>query len=508
MSGLKNCPETPRQKMIGMMYLVLLAMLALNVSSDVLRGFSLVDNSLHSSIESSEKRNNLILEDFDYIYKENPAKVGEWLTKAKQVKKESDDLYTYLQEFKFEILKLADGKNADPECRNIINKENIDVAAQYALAMGNAKILKSKINAFREMLVSLSPDSVKHMIYNNTFDTESHKGIPWEAANFESMPVAAVITVLTKYQNDIRNSQAEIIQYLRNQTDAQDYRVNTISAYVIPESKYVIKGQTYKASIVLAAKDSTKVPDVMVGDRLIPNGMYNVLCNTTGKFNLRGQIRMTGNDGVIRSYPFDSEYIVGEPAVTISNTDLNVMYRGIDNKFSISAPGVASSDLSIRVEGGSFKSMGNGMFTIRPTQDKDVKIVVMGKVAGKEMMMGTGIYRVKYLPDPRSFLEYADNGGIKRTIFDGELSKKFLLSDSRIIASYGEDELVKANFNVTSFSIKTVFGTVSSDGSKFSSRQIKDIQKLESGDLLTIRNIKAVGPDGKPRSLSSIQISL
>lgn len=508
MSGLRNCPETPRQKMIGMMYLVLLAMLALNVSSDVLRGFSLVDNSLHTSIESSDKRNKLIFEDFGYLYEKNPAKVGEWLEKAKNVKSESDLLFDFLHQFKYEILKLADGKKADPEGREVINKENIDVAAQYALAGGNAKILKSKIDAYRELLTSLTPDSLKQEIYNNMFDTRTHKGIPWEDANFESMPVAAVITVLTKYQNDVRNSQAEIVQYLKSQTDAMDYRVNRISAFVIPESKYIIKGEQYKASIVLAAFDSTKVPEVVVGGRVIPNGIFNMTCNSTGKFDLTGDIRMIGNDGILRTYPFKSEYTVGEPSVTVSNLDLNVMYRGIDNRFSISAPGIASQDISIRLDGATFKNMGKGLFLIKPTQDKDVKITVLGKVNGKEMVMGSSTYRVKYLPDPRSFLEYSDAGGIRRTIFDGELSKKSLRSGVNIIASYGEDELIKANFTVTSFTIKTVFGTVSTNGSKFSARQMDDIERLESGDLLTIRNIKAVGPDGKPRSLSSIQISL
>jgi len=87
MSVAKNCPETPRQKMIGMMYLVLTAMLALNVSSEILNGFTMVDNSLHSTIESSDIRNSFLYEDFNYLYKENPAKVGEWLEKAKQIKK-------------------------------------------------------------------------------------------------------------------------------------------------------------------------------------------------------------------------------------------------------------------------------------------------------------------------------------------------------------------------------------------------------------------------------------
>ena len=93
MSGAKNCPETPRQKMIGMMYLVLTAMLALNVSSEILNGFTMVDNSLHSTIESSDMRNDDLYKDFEYIYKENPEKVGEWLNKANQIKKQSDELF-------------------------------------------------------------------------------------------------------------------------------------------------------------------------------------------------------------------------------------------------------------------------------------------------------------------------------------------------------------------------------------------------------------------------------
>lgn len=508
MSGSKIAPETPRQKMIGMMYLVLMAMLALNVSSDILQGFTLVDNSLHTSIESSDKRNSQIFDDFNYLYSKNPTKVGEWLDKANEVKKQSDDLFNYIQDFKVNVLKLADDEDYDPAGRLIKDKENLDVAGQYAIAEGNGKILKEKIEAYKKMLMTLSPDSTKKQIYSNIFSTSPKNGVPWIEANFEMMPVIAVTTVLTKYQSDVRNSQAEIVQFLKNQTDATDYRVNRISAFVIPESRYVIKGERYKAKIVLAAIDSTKAPEIVIGGRTINNGNYEFICGQTGKFNFSGNIRMTDNDGNTKLYPFNSEYTVGEPSVTISNVDLNVMYRGIDNKFSISAPGVPSSDISIRVDGGESKNQGGGRFLIKPTQDKDVKITVIGKLNGKEMVMGSSSYRVKYLPDPRSFLEYSDAAGIRKTIFDGELSKRLLRSNVEIIASYGDDELVKANFTVKSFSLKTVFGTVPATGSKFNARQMGDIEKLESGDLVTIRNIKAVGPDGKLRSLSSIQVSL
>ena len=128
MSGAKNCPETPRQRMIGMMYLVLTAMLALNVSSEILNGFGLVDNSLRTTIASSESRNTSIYDDFEFMNKKNPAKVKEWLDQANLVKKNSDELFHYLKDFKYGILKISDGKKADKNAVNIISREDIDAS--------------------------------------------------------------------------------------------------------------------------------------------------------------------------------------------------------------------------------------------------------------------------------------------------------------------------------------------------------------------------------------------
>ena len=137
MSGAKNCPETPRQRMIGMMYLVLTAMLALNVSSEILNGFGLVDNSLRTTIASSESRNTSIYDDFEFMNKKNPAKVKEWLDQANLVKKNSDELFHYLKDFKYGILKISDGKEADKNAVNIISREAIDAAGEYAIVKGN-----------------------------------------------------------------------------------------------------------------------------------------------------------------------------------------------------------------------------------------------------------------------------------------------------------------------------------------------------------------------------------
>ena len=131
--------------MIGMMYLVLTAMLALNVSSEVLQGFSLVDKSLQSSIQSANVRMDALLGDFQSLYDLNPTKVKEWLDKAHVVEQQSDSLFDYIQNFKYQMIRLADGKDADPKALEIEAKDNLDVAGHYALVEGNGNVLKRKL---------------------------------------------------------------------------------------------------------------------------------------------------------------------------------------------------------------------------------------------------------------------------------------------------------------------------------------------------------------------------
>lgn len=512
MSGAKNCPETPRQKMIGMMYLVLTAMLALNVSTSILEGFTMVDNSLHTTIESSNIRNKGLYADFESLSDKNPEKVREWLDRAKEVKKISDETFNYLEGFKKQLVRMVDKDDANDSAyvRQIKGKDNLDKGGEYALIGGHGKELKEKLKNYSDFLCKTAAnDPTKQALYKKIFATDKTKdGKSFEEAMFESMPVSAIVTTLTKYQNDVRSAEAEIVTYLKAQTDASDFRVNKIEALVVPNTRYVIRGGRYSAQIVLSAVDSTAKPEYVVGGSSVKNGFYEVGCGKSGSFNYTGMIKLVGNDGIVRNYPFKSDYIVGDPSATISNEDLNVVYRGIDNKFSISVPGVASENVSVRVAGGT-ASKAAGKYIIRANQDGEINVSVYAKIDGKDLPMGGGAYRVKYLPDPKSFLQYTDAGGVTRLVQDGTLTKKMLKSSTvSVIASYGADELIKANFNVTSFSMVTVFGSVNVNGSRFSGKQLSDIDKLEGGDILTLKNIKAVGPDGKVRSLGLIQIQI
>lgn len=511
MSGAKNCPETPRQRMIGMMYLVLTAMLALNVSSEILNGFGLVDSSLRNTIASSDVRTQDMYKDFQFMYEKNPAKVKEWLDKATEVQKKSNELDDYIKDFKYQILLISDGKKADKNAINIVNKENIDAAGEYALTRGNGRKLREKIDEYREFLInSAEGNEAKQSMYRTMFETDGRK---WETRLFESMPVSAAITILTKYQSDIRTAEAETVQHLKSMTDFEDFRVNKVQAFVVPNSRYIIQGGRYSADIILAATDSTRQYEYYVNGAKIPSGngnkfgKYEFTASQTGTFKYSGQIRMPGNDGNWRTYPFTEEYTVGKPSATISNEDLNVVYRGIDNKFSISVPGIPSENVRVSVNGGTASKSDDGNYIIRVNQDGEITVVVSALVEGREQVMGSGVFRVKYLPDPRAFLQFTDAGGVPRQIQEGRVSRRQIQA-AKLIASYGEDELVKANFTITGFTMQTIVGVVSTNSGELNARQTAMLSDLEGGDFILLKNIQAVGPDGKTRSLNPITVEL
>lgn len=518
MGGAKNCPETPRQKMIGMMYLVLTAMLALNVSTDILNGFRLVDDSLHSTIDATESRNQRAYEDFDYLYSQNPVKMQDEYDKVLTLRQKADSLYNYVQNFKYQIAYLADGKKADPDARVIEGNSNLDVTGEYALVQSdpvtkktNGETLKDYIQEYKEFLTNLvGADSAMAASFRTVFATpmgKNHDGDPisWEASVFDGMPVGASVTILTKLQNDIRTAEGEMIQYLKGQSDASDFRVNRLEALVVPVSNYVMRGGRYKAQIVLSAVDSTKKPIYYVGNtQLGEDGVYEVSCGATGTFKYAGELRLPKHDGTTITLPFASEYSVGEPSVTISNTDLNIMYRDYENKFAISVPGISNDHVKVAVSGASSMLRG-GMWFITPNaSSKQVTIAVQAELDGKWQSMGERTYRVKELPKPGAYFK---SGTVE--LFEGNISRNVLLnSDASIIASYGPEGLLDLQFTISSFSVRTTNGIWNTKGNKFSQEQISQLSKLKKGAIVNITDVRAKGPTGKETTLRGISLVL
>jgi gliding motility-associated protein GldM len=521
MGGAKNCPETPRQKMIGMMYLVLTAMLALNVSTDILNGFTLVDNSLHSSIAASDKRNAQLYLDFQAANADNPEKTQEWFDKAKEVQFRADSLFNYIQDFKEHIAILADSKKKVDELKaqgidptmHIEGNSNLDVTAQYAIVQGHGTVLKEMVAYYRDYAAGLveTDAELRGSIQQNLatergYNAHEKDSCDWEVAIFEGMPVGASITILTKMQNDVRATESQVIQYLMDRTDAGDLRVNKLNAYVIPNSNYVIRGGKYSAQIILAAIDSTQRPEYYIeGQRINDQGIYEVAASGVGLKKYSGWIAYQNpSTGEMENLPFSSEYSVGEPAVTISNTDLNIMYRGYENKFSISVPGVSNDKVKISVNGAQVKQQG-GLWIIKPGDGaKSVTISVSAELDGRMQPMGSREYRVKALPKPGAYFKSGE-----KEYSDGNISRGALLNSSAtVIASYGPDGLLDLPYRITSFKVNINGILTESRGNKFTRDQLDRLGKLKMGAIVVITDIRAQGPDGKETRLSPIPLSL
>jgi gliding motility-associated protein GldM len=501
--------------MIGMMYLVLTAMLALNVSTDILNGFTLVDDSLHSSIAASDTRNAKLYNDFKAANADNPEKTQEWYDKAMRVKAQSDSLYNYIQEFKDQMVRMVDGSKAvaNAKVAQIGKQDDTNIPHQYGLKEGHGAELKEHIIAYRNFLKEIAEQgdsTVMGREIDAMFATDqAHNAegdlISWEEGIFHEMPMCASITVLTKLQNDVRSYEGKIVQFLMSGTDAADLRVNKLDAYVIPKSDYVIRGSKYSAKIILAAVDSTQQPEYYIeGQRINDEGIYEVVATGSGPKKFKGQIAYLSNLGEMQYLDFTSEYTVGEPSVTISNTDLNIMYRGYENQFSISVPGVSSDKVKVSVNGAAVSRRG-AFWIIKPGDGaKSVTISVSAELEGKMQQMGSQTYRVKALPKPGAYFKSGET-----EYSDGFISRGALLNSSAsVIASYGPDGLLDLPFKITSFKVNINGVLTESKGDKFTKQQLDQLGKLKKGAVVVITDVRAKGPDGKDTRLSPIPLSL
>ena len=217
-------PETPRQKMIMLMYLVLTAMLALNVDKKVLDAFALVNEGFMSSIENFGSKNETVYTKFYNAAQENPQKVGELNRTVLRIKQHSDSIYNYIAKLKVMIVKRADGPEGN--VKNIQSKEDLDASAELMIAKKYGSVLKSAIEVYKDSLLKIiNPgDSAEIASITKSLDTSSPPDIAgirpsWENSKFEGYPLIAVITLMSKMQSDVRNSEDDVINYLYKKID-------------------------------------------------------------------------------------------------------------------------------------------------------------------------------------------------------------------------------------------------------------------------------------------------
>ncbi len=510
---------TPRQKMINLMYIVLTAMLALNVSSDVLDGFTQVHDGLNRTNSNVGLRNSAIYGQLGAFAEQNPDKGQAWLDKASDVRRATATLVAYVDSLKYEIVRRVDGKDADPD--NIVNRDDLEAAAVVMLSPGNPRgtILRQRIDAYSDYVLSLLPDSTTRRTVGEALDTKAvtRRGTlapqSWEESRFDQQPVVAAVTLLTKLQNDILYAEGEALSSLLSHVDAGDVRVNELNALVLPQSRMVMRGGKYSANILLAAVDTTARPLVFVEGKQLSNdrGLYEINTGSTGTFTYKGWLEVPHGDGTSTRHDFSSSYTVIEPMATVSATMMNVLYAGIENPVGISVPGVAMTDISATMTNGSLNRQGDHWVAKPATVGQDAVITVTATMDGRPVNVATTTFRVRKLPDPTPFIAFKDANGATDHYRGGRPFAKALLMQAQGLQAAIDDGLLDTPFNVLGF--ETVFFDSSgnampevSDGANFSARQKQQFQRLSRGKRFYISRIRAVGPDGITRDLSPMEV--
>ncbi len=508
---------SPRQKMINLMYIVLTAMLALNVSSDVLNGFSLVEDGLTRTNNTVSDRNTALYLQLEAFSKQNPQKGKVWYDRATDVRKNTLSLYGYIDSLKLAIVRDADGE--DGNVNDIQNQDDLEASSKIMVTYGNGEKLRQRLTKYSDYISAFIPDAKKRDAIKKALATDpiTQKGTlvktPWVSGMFENMPVVAAVTLLSKLQNDLLFAEGEALTALLNNVDAGDVRVNQLDAFVIPSSKLVMRGGKYAADIVLAAVDTTQRPSIFINGKMLPENTrtYELYTGQTGTFTYSGYLEVTRGDGTTSRHPFQSDYTVIEPMATVSATMMNVLYAGIDNPISISVPGVAQNAVSATMTNGSLTRSGD-IWKARPTQvGAECVITVTAAIDGKPQTVSASTFRVRKLPDPTAYIAYKDNHG-NEVRYKGSrpLAKSILLSAEGVEAAI-DDDLLNVQYTVLDFET-IVFDSMGnaipekSNGSKFSERQKTSFRRLSRGKRFYISRVRAKGPDGIIRDLSPVEV--
>lgn len=513
---------SPRQRMINLMYIVLTAMLALNVSSDVLNGFSQVQDGIHRTNLNITARNGVQFAHLESLYQQNPEKAGKWYDQGVELHKRSDKMYADIETLKTAIAKAADG--AEGKYTDIVNNDDLEASSVTMLnpATNRGQALRKSIDEYREYVVGMIPDPDKRKAVEEMLSTKvsTRPGTvgptSWEQKMFENMPAVAAVTLLTKVQNDIRQAESEALSSLITAVDIGDVRVNELNAYVIPTSNMIMRGGKYSANIVLAAIDTTQRPEIYVNGAKLnnPKGLYEFVAGNVGTHDFSGYIEVPRADGTTDRRPFKSSYTVMEPMATISPTMMNVLYAGIANPISISVPGVPMSAVQATMTNGTLTRNGDHWMAHPGKVGSEAVISVSANLDGHTQTVGSMTFRVRKLPDPSPYLAVKDGNG-NTVHYKGSpkrISKGALMSAEGLGAAI-DDDILNVTYSVVSFS--TIFfdqmGNAIpelSDGVRFSSRQKEQFRRLKPGKTFFISDVKAKGPDGITRDISPMQVAL
>lgn len=551
--------ETPRQKMIGLMYLVLTALLALNVSKEILDAFVLINEGLESTKVTFKEKITDQYARFEASFTENPQKYRANWEKAKRVRDMSNELIDQIDQMKAYIISkveglpieevIADngrGQDTVLSLQYIQNKDNKDVNTNVMIGEdpskprkehpdGNhltAHNLRMNLEEFKNELIDMLDGNNEVLAQNirHTFDFSDRKDASgtvnnWESMNFYYLPLAATITNLSKLQTDVRNTEADVVNFLMADVEAASYKFTKLVPIAIPKSNYVLQGDTFRADVFLAAYDDTNFPTVLIGAdenaeidsttmelkgevREVPIGedgfgKLAIPANSVGFKNWKGIIKFRGPKGEQR-FPFEVNYEVAVPSLVVSPTKMNVFYRGLDNPVDISVPGFSAEKIRPTMTNGTLKRTADG-WVARPGKGNESIISVAVELDdGTTKNMGQVKFRCKNVPKPVPVFAGKSIGDTRV-----ELAK----ARAQIgVGAKMDDFVFDLDYPVVSFELTTITRgeaiTRKSNSNRLTPEMKEMLNNVKRNQKILIENVKAKAPDGTINPIGNLSFTV
>lgn len=538
---------TPRQKMINMMYLVLTALLAMNVSAEVLEAFKLVEDGIGNS-------NKVLVDKIKFVDDAFQGKMGDspegpaLYAQTQKVTEATQGLVKMIDDIKAELFVLSGQK----EDGSLEKMDDIDSPSRL-LAMEDAKefkgkALQDKINSVKAELSKIIDEvpgfldadrvGLKNSLTLNADDLADKKGIEgkWYYKNFFHVPSAGTMTILTKLQNDALSAEATVNEAILKTIGALDFKFDKLRATVQAPKSYLPGGAQYEANIFLTASSSGIVAETYVGSldmskfqkdslgdlmpfnsatetpfngtpKEVPNGKYTA-GTSVGQNGTKGAIKIQNPKGGFDWYPFDISYEGAAPGgFSVSPTKMNVLYIGVENPLSITLGDAKPGTERVSISQGSISGKGNN-WTAKVTSPGEAKITVGGTTpSGEAAKSQTANFRVKYIPDPIATL-----GGDENLTLAGKGQKGTIKAKGGIVALLKDFDF-DARFTVESYDFYLTSGgellpARGNGGPMYSGSVNNLIDRAKPNDMMVFDNIKVKGPDGRSRKIPSMSFQI
>lgn len=538
---------TPRQKMINMMYLVLTALLALNVSKEIIKAFNLIENSLNTSTSNIKAKNEMTLK---AIGKEENESAKAALAIANEAKKITDQFEKNMDAVKTDLTDLSGGRKTDPEAMlvkggvaELTQGDNMEVHSNYFLLEKNPQRPDGKVWAFapsgklrgdavfdninktREDLLALLDKAIKDPNLGGKDDKgetkklleEARKSLKektalvatdgknsdgreqkWVSMYLEHSPLAGVFALLSKYVNDARSLESEVTAVLAKAVNASDFKFDKLAAVISAPSSAIMQNQTYEADIMLAAYNSKAQMNITVGGSAVEIkdgiGKYKVTGGSPGEFNYKVNIAVPGPGGKIENLTAEAKYSVFPPMAAISADELNVFYVGLDNPISVAVAGVDSRNVAVSASAGNLQGIGGGRYKVLfPARQGNESIIsVSAKMGdGRVVPMGSKKFKIRNVPRP-----VFRAGAIS---FDKPIQLSALMAQSSAVAILENFVYDGVKYTVQGYTF-TGIGRTGPKKASITGASLQGIKGIlggmRAGEFVMFSDIRAVGPSG------------